>query len=359
MNYAIGIILPLILTALLIMLFRPVALRIGLVDVPGDRKHHEGSIPLVGGLGIFCAFLFSVLVFDVPANTLRPLFAASALLLIVGVLDDLHELQVRDRFIAQIGAILLVVLWGGVSLQTLGNLLGPGAISLGLIAIPFSVFSAVGVMNSLNMIDGIDGLSSGILLILLGFLGTTLWEHGYTAELQLVLILFGCMVAFFVFNFVIRSHGRAFTFLGDSGTLFLGIVIASWLIQYSQAPYNLYRPVTALWLFAVPIIDTVSIMGRRVLRGESPFEPDRWHLHHMLQRHGLGIRATTLLILCLQFILTIVGMLGESYSIPEYLMFYSFLALFAFYNLSMRWVERMPQAGSSEVGSMVNKDAAR
>lgn len=358
MQYMAGVFLPLVLTLLLILLLRPVAISIGLSDSPSKRKKHQGVIPLVGGIGIFCAFLFSVLALDVPAHNGKSLFAAAALLLIIGIMDDLNEVQVRDRFIAQIGGVVLVVLWGGVGLHALGDLVGFGMIYLGAIAIPFTIFSAVGVMNALNMIDGIDGLSSGIILILLTIVAVLLWENGYEAELQLALILIGGVLAFFVLNFVLRTGGRAFCFLGDSGSLFLGIVVATWLIQYSQAPYNLYRPVTALWLFAIPLLDTVSIMTRRMLEGGSPFKPDRRHLHHALLRYGFSARFTTLLLLIAQCFFVTLGMLGEYLDVAESKMFYGFLALFAGHMMLMRYVERHPEAWRHAKESIVNNDTA-
>ena len=165
-----GGVIAAVLTFSLVFLFRPVALKIQLVDAPNHRKHHEGDVPLVGGLAIFCGFLFSLLTLDIALSSWRPLLAACALMLIVGLMDDIRELNVRDRFLAQIGTLLLVIFWGDVYLADLGDLLGFGDIQLGWMAVPFTIFGAVGVMNAFNMIDGMDGLSSGVTLILLGVL---------------------------------------------------------------------------------------------------------------------------------------------------------------------------------------------
>jgi UDP-GlcNAc:undecaprenyl-phosphate GlcNAc-1-phosphate transferase len=327
-------------TLALVMLFRPVAFKIGLVDAPDQRKRHEGRVPLVGGIAIFCGFLFSTLSLDIPLLAWMPLFTAAALLLIVGVLDDVRNVSVRNRFLSQMSAIMLVAVWGGTYLQSLGDLLGFGDIALNWFAIPFTLFGAVGVMNAFNMIDGLDGLSSGLSLILFATLALLAQGAGLSGDAAVLSALFACTMGFFLCNFRFIAARRALSFLGNSGSLFLGFVIAYLLVKYSQGPEALFRPVTALWLYAVPLMDTVSVMVHRVKTGGSAFAPDREHLHHMLQRAGLSVRLSVLLILLAQLGMTAVGLLGEYYGVPEYWMFCSFMALFILYHLSIRraWI---------------------
>ena len=135
-----NLIFPLTLTAFLVLLFRPVALRTGLVDIPVGRKFHIGNTPLIGGTAVFCGLLVSVFALDIPFLSWEPLLAAAAFLLLVGLWDDYKGVGVRNRFLAQIGAVLLIAVWGGIRLDRLGDLLGFGVIELGLIAVPFTVF---------------------------------------------------------------------------------------------------------------------------------------------------------------------------------------------------------------------------
>jgi UDP-GlcNAc:undecaprenyl-phosphate GlcNAc-1-phosphate transferase len=330
-----GMSLSAFLTLFLVLLLRPLARRIGLVDAPDHRKRHQGRVPLVGGIAIFCGCLVSTLSLAIDPPAWRPLFAAGAMMLIVGVLDDIKGVGIRERFMAQSFAILLVALWGEIYLRSLGDLLGLGVIHLGWFAVPFTIFGTVGVMNAFNMIDGMDGLSSGLSLLLFAILGLLANDAGMTGDVALLGVLFAGTLGFFLSNFRFVEQCRALSFLGDSGSLFLGFVIACLLVRYSQGGQALFSPVTALWLFALPLMDTVSIMTHRVRKGRSAFEPDREHLHHIFQRAGLGVRRSVLLILVVQGGLSAVGLLGEHYQVPEYVMFYSFMTLFALYYRAM------------------------
>ncbi len=331
MSLLMSAVLSVFLTLVLVLLFRPVAYKIGLVDAPDHRKHHEGSVPLVGGIAIFCGFLFSVLTLNIPLSSWKPLFAAAALMLIVGVLDDIREIRVLDRFIAQAGAILLIALWGGVYLDSLGDLLGFGDIRLGWMAIPFTIFGTVGVMNAFNMIDGMDGLSSGLSVILFAVLALLAYSAGMTGDFAVLGVLFACTLGFFLCNFRFFAERKALSFLGDSGSLFLGFAIAFFLVKHSQGPQALFHPVTALWLFAIPLLDTVSLMIRRIRKGQSAFEPDREHLHHVFLRAGLSVRRSAVFIFVVQLIMSAIGLLGEYYKVPEFMMFYGFMLVFFLY----------------------------
>ena len=146
-----------ILTFLLLLKLPHVADKIGLVDSPDHRKHHQGDVPLIGGIAMFIAFSFSVLMLDIPLNHLRGLFAGAMLLIIVGVLDDLHELSSTIRFSAQILAAIFMAEWSSVRLADLGLISPNGEIvNLNWWSSLLTIFAAVGVINSLNMIDGID-----------------------------------------------------------------------------------------------------------------------------------------------------------------------------------------------------------
>ena len=311
----------------LLWFLRRVAFHIGLVDHPGGHRAHEVATPLIGGLAMFLAFSFAALTMNVPIGALRALFAGSALLVVVGVLDDLHELSTRARFVAQIAASLLMTLWGGVVVADLGAIGWNGGIAvLGTFAIPFTVFAAVGVINAVNMADGIDGLAGSVALVAVVSMGLLSWSAGQLAALAILGALAAVLAAFLFFNLPFR--GRARLFMGDAGSLFLGFVLSWYLISLSQGDQRAMTPVTALWIVAVPLVDAVSMMVRRIFKGQSPFNADREHFHHVLQSAGFSAGQTLGIIIAVQVVAAAIGVGGYLLSVPEYLMFFGFLAFF-------------------------------
>lgn len=324
-----------ILVAGFIFLFKPLAQRIGLVDQPGGRKDHKQPTPMVGGIAVFCTFLLTVLTLDMPLGHWRSFFFAGAIVFIIGMLDDIRETPPSTRFIAQIAASLIIVMWGGVELQNLGALVGGSDVMLGMLVVPFTIFCGVGVINATNMLDGLDGLAGGILLNFFGVLLFLAWSAGLAQEASILLLLCGALVGFLLFNFRFVESRPARVFMGDAGSLFLGLAVTWFLVRFTQEPYNLLRPITAVWLFALPIMDTVAIMSRRVMRGRSPFSPDREHFHHILLVAGFSVRSTVLIMLGISLLLSAIGLVGERAGVPESFMFYGFMLLFVAYFWSM------------------------
>ncbi|MDX1434804.1 MAG: MraY family glycosyltransferase, partial [Gammaproteobacteria bacterium] len=188
------------ITSVLLHGLRPVAIRIGLVDLPGPRKSHAGVVPLTGGVGMFCGFVFVALTLDTGLTAYRSFFAAAGVLMVVGVLDDFHELTSRTRFAAQIVAALLMAYWGGVVLHDLGELGAGGAVfALGRWEVVFTVFATVGVINALNMIDGLDGLAGGLSLVALAGLAWVAHAAGRGDDLALLVLLGAVVLAFLAF----------------------------------------------------------------------------------------------------------------------------------------------------------------
>lgn len=321
-------------TVILVRWCAPLAQRIGLVDRPGGHRNHRGAVPLVGGIAMFCGFMFGVLLLDYPLSPYRPLFAGAALLVIIGVLDDFHELRPLTRFVAQTVAALLMALWGGVWLQDLGALTGPQTLTLGLWALPLTVFATVGGINAFNMIDGADGLAGGLALIAIMLLALAALITG-GADLPLLLLLAAVTTGFLVFNLRYPGHPRSSVFMGDAGSLFLGFTLVWFLVAHSQGDGRSIAPVSALWLIALPLCDTVCIMGRRLLRGRSPFLADRGHLHHLLPALGLSGAASVALLLALSALLGAIGLLAPRWGVPEHGLFFAFVGLFIGHCIAM------------------------
>jgi len=320
------------LTLYLLLVLARVAPRLGLVDRPGGRKEHVGAVPLVGGLAMFVGFAFSILMLQESLSPLRALLAGASLLVIIGVLDDLHELSSASRFAVQIGAALMMVYWGGVELLDLGQLVVPGSlVELGFWSVPLTVFATVGVINALNMVDGVDGLAGSISsLTVLALLVVAILGADAVSAMVLGLLL-ASILAFLLLNLRLPWQPRARVFMGDAGSMFLGFVLAWYLVDFSQGEDRLISPATALWLLGIPLIDTVTMMLRRVFKRRSPFAPDREHFHHILLHAGFSPSMTLVIMFGVSAAMVAVGLGAHYADVPESQMFYLFLLLFAAY----------------------------
>ncbi len=329
-------VLALLVCCGLLHLLRPMAMRIGLVDEPGGRKPHEGSVPLIGGVAMFCGFALAALTLDMGLMAYRSFFAAAAILVVVGILDDMHELSSRARFGAQILAAVLMAYWGGVVLGDLGGLAGGGdPFLLSGWEIVFTVFCTVGVINALNMSDGVDGLAGGLSLVALLGLAYVADSAGLASERTLLLMLVVVVMGFLLFNMRLPWRHRALVFMGDAGSMFLGFAISWFLIAMSQGSDRAMAPVAALWLLMVPLFDTVWLILWRFSQGRSPTTSDVGHLHHVLQMTGMSATASVWLMLVIAALGATAGIAALESGVAESTMFYLFLGLFAAYCVLM------------------------
>jgi UDP-GlcNAc:undecaprenyl-phosphate GlcNAc-1-phosphate transferase len=316
------------------------AQRIGLLDHPSDRKVHQTSTPLVGGTAIFIALVVAVSLATPYTSEALHLLAACGLMLITGMLDDLHELSPRTRFITQILACCIMVFASGVVLTDFGSLVWNGVLQLGWFSIPLTIFSALGVINAFNMMDGIDGLSSIIFIIA----GTAMaWlaaqaGHGFNAAMLTLAV--AAVVGFFLLNARLPWNKKARVFLGDSGSAFLGLFLAWQFIALGNGDDRAFAPMTAVWLLGVPLVDTIRLMAHRWRRGGSSMEADQYHLHHAFLKAGFSVNQTLIGIAVLVLFTTAVGLTGHLLGWPEYLMFYAYMAFGIVYLYIMRrcWV---------------------
>lgn len=323
-------------TALLIWRLSSLAFRIGLVDSPGGHKHHKAETPVVGGIAMFCGFWLAVFSFDAALYQLKFFFAGSALLVIVGTLDDFRELPVWFRFLAQIVAALLMTLGGGVVVENLGFLFNEQEVHLGDWAVPFTVVSVIGIVNAFNMCDGMDGLSGMLVLMTLLFLLLATATTGMGGDQVILLALVSVVASFLAFNYRFPGRRKALVFMGDAGSMFLGYSLVWFLVSLSQKPAAPIAPVTALWLVALPLLDMVCITLRRVLKGRSPFAPDREHFHHILLVAGWSVPLAVSVIVTLAFFLAGAGFFAYHAGIAEWVMFYAFLGVFLLYFWGVR-----------------------
>lgn len=326
LNYLLSLSSGFLITAVLLQVLQPVARNIGLVDTPTDRKDHTGEIPLTGGLAMFLGLGFALLTLDIPLAQLRAFIGGAMILVTVGLLDDLHELSPTVRFAAQIVASILMATWGGVILNDFGLLISDSfVVTLGWLALPITVFSTVGVINALNMVDGVNGLAGSVSLVSVVSMVIIAITANNTVAYHWLGIVTAVLLAFLLFNW--RFRKPALSFMGDSGSMLIGFVLAWSLINLSQGEQRAMAPITALWLFAIPLIDTLTMMVRRMGKGKSPFAADCEHFHHLLQCAGIGKLQTTIAITLMSIVYAGFGLYGHFTGIPEYIMFYLFLGL--------------------------------
>lgn len=322
-----------LVTVLLVIVLKPIAHAVGLLDVPDARKTHEGSVPLVGGIAIYIAVVIATLFGmwlagrSAAMESGAGMFLLAALLLVVvGVWDDLRSLSPRARFVAQICSALVMVAGGSVVIEDLGNIGFTGEpLLLGTWSVPFTVFATVGVINAMNMTDGIDGLVGNMTLVSLLGLGAAMTIWGGPPVAAMINILSAAVIGFLLFNQRLFWRARAAIFLGDAGSMMLGLAVAWGAIVVSQGPDRAMSPPAALWFVAVPICDTLSVFVRRLLEGNSPFYADSRHLHHLFIRTGFTVNETLLIMCGMASAGVAVGLAGVWYAVPDRLMLILFV----------------------------------
>ncbi len=278
----------LVVCAVVLPLATPLARRLGLVDHPGGRKDHDGAIPVIGGLVIFLALALSYLGFENSLSVQSMTFVACAgLMVLVGQLDDIYDLHWSWRIAAQTLAALAMIFIAGLEADNLQDVFGFAGANVGWLAVPFTVFIVVGVINALNMSDGVDGLAGTLSLVSLGLFTSFALYSGDVLQAERLLALCAALVGFLLWNHRLPWQPRAKVFLGNGGSMLLGFIIAWTSVRLTQNAAHPVSPVLGPWTLALPLIDCVTLMFRRWRQGKSPFAADRHHMHHMLLDAGL------------------------------------------------------------------------
>ena len=321
---------PIILCGILIVFLSKVAGRAGLVDRPDVRKKHFGEIPIVGGVSIFLAVLATGLLVQPKLWVLLPVFIGG-ILVFVGVLDDRYGLSAFLRLPVQAACALLMVHVAGVSIESVGNVFGGESLLLvGWASLGFTILCSVGVINAINMIDGVDGLSGVIVSLTLLALLYFCWISGDFQSFLLLVSLLGATLSFLCFNARLFRKS-ALIFMGDAGSMFLGFIILWFLVRLSQGPDAVLSPVSAGWIFGLPLVDTLSVMVRRVSQRRSPFDADRHHLHHKLLDAGFSVNQTVMAMGLIHAIFIAVGVISNTIPTLEPVFFWVFVGIVLIY----------------------------
>lgn len=270
-------------------LLHPLAPRLNLLDYPKGRKDHVHPTPVTGGLAMLAGVLVlgfsSVVSLDTPTLAF---LAASTLLVVVGLVDDMHDLSWKLRIPVQMVAALIMVYVGGVRVEQIGSVFGLHDLSLGALSVPFTVFATVGLINAINMIDGADGLAGSLVLAALIMLAAAGVYSGNAPVANRALLMGGVVAAFLSYNFRFPWQAKAKIFMGNAGSAFLGFVIAWLAFRLTQSPDHPVNPVLALWFVMIPVMDCLVLMVRRLRGRQSPFIADRNHMHHLMRDAGFG-----------------------------------------------------------------------
>jgi len=278
-----------LLSIVLIPVLERFAAPLGLVDIPNSRKIHAGQVPLVGS-AVFVAFAIAALLLKERPEGFAGFLTGLTMLVVLGVLDDLFDVGPIAKLLVQTVCVTVMVMPSQTLIWNLGSIFGGDPMVLHYLSVPITIIAVVGMINAVNMIDGIDGLAGCLSLVALLWFAIAAAATGLDGELSIALVVGFCLIGFLGFNLRHPWRARAAVFLGDSGSMMLGAVVGFLAIALSQhgGGQNL-SPVAALWICAIPMIDTVSLAFRRVAAGRNPFSTDRQHLHHLMLDAGLTV----------------------------------------------------------------------
>lgn len=276
--------------------------KIKALDIPKDeRKIHKKPVPLIGGLAIFYGFVVSVICFAVIDNTTLGILLGSLILVTVGVIDDMKDLPAKVKLLFQIISALIVV-YSGANINIVTNpfyeYFGPLYFNLGWFSVPLTVLWIVGVTNAVNLIDGLDGLAVGISAIAsVALLALTIFTHNLNVAI-LIAALAGSCIGFLPYNF-----NPAKIFMGDTGSTFLGFVLACVSVQGLIKINAIISFAVPVLILGLPIFDTLFAILRRIIKRKPIMSADRGHLHHRLLDMGFSQKQTVAILYTLTSIL--------------------------------------------------------
>ena len=319
-----------------------IALLKNIVDNPDARKLQKIPVPVLGGVAVFFGMIVAMtitrLTFDI--HSLFAIMGVMTIMLYTGTMDDILSLSPKVRFLIEILAVLLLVYTNGNSINDLHGLWGVYGIP-GWIAIPFTVFACVGIINAINMIDGVNGLCSGYCVWACIAFGTAFIIADDMEAASMAILSIGALIPFICHN-VFGKKSRMY--LGDGGSMFMGMLLSSFVIGALNSSSSLAQNIVpefglvpfTLSVLTIPVFDCVRVMVTRIVRGKSPFSPDRTHLHHLFFDMGFSHVGTTALELLISIFVTAVWYLGCKLGASTELQLYIVIALglfvtFAFY----------------------------
>lgn len=294
------------ITALISLLITPIAIKymkkLNITDKPNQRKVHTSPIPTLGGLIIFTSFIIGLIILQPVSNYHLAIICGGIIIIVLGFLDDIFDISPKGKFITQIAAASLVVFWGGLQVGFI-NLPFGGQIEFGFLSSVITIFWIVGVTNAINLIDGLDGLAAGVSSIALFTIAGMAMIMGDVYVTTMALILFFSTVGFLRYNFY-----PAKIFMGDTGALFLGYMIAV-LSLLGFKNVTIISFIIPIFILGVPISDTLIAMARRFINKQPLSSPDSAHLHHRLVKFGFTHKQSVMVMYSLSFMFSVAAIL--------------------------------------------------
>lgn len=290
-NIILIVVVTFVFSVLIMPFMKKIAFYIGALDIPKDnRRMHKKTMPKLGGLGMFLSFLLGYVLFGKQSVLMNSILIGSFVIILTGLIDDINPLKARYKLIGQLIAACLIPLYGDVVLTELSAF---GLyINFGFLSIPITILFIVAVINCINLIDGLDGLSSGISGIYFLTIGIIcIMTNSYNSlECLLTFIMLGSTLGYLWHNFP-----PAKIFMGDTGSMFLGYIIAVIaLLGFKNVTFT--SVLVPIFLLFIPIFDTMCAIIRRKLKGESIATPDKQHFHHQIMNMTSSVKKTILII---------------------------------------------------------------
>jgi len=290
-NYLIPFITATILSFVMTPIAKKIAYRIKAIDIPKDeRRVHKKPIPLLGGLAIYISTIITILIFLPLDKTTLSIIIGSSIIVISGIIDDTKDLSPKMKLLFQILAAVVLVI-GDIRIEFITNPFKGGLLYLKGFSIPLTIFWIVGITNTVNLIDGLDGLAAGVSFIASMSLFFVASRFMYVPIMIMSLVLAGSCLGFLPFNF-----NPAKIFMGDTGSLFLGFMLAIISIEGVMKSVATIAIVVPIIILGLPIFDTTFAIFRRLLNGRPIMEADKGHLHHKLLQRGLSQRQTVFIL---------------------------------------------------------------
>lgn len=274
---------------------KKLAFVIGATDKPNQRKVHQKIMPRLGGLAIYISFVIGVFIFHPVSpfllpNALKAIMLGSGIIIITGVLDDMFEISPKMKMLGQLLAAAVVIFFGGIQVEFINLPFINDPLHFGFLSVPITFLWIVGITNAINLIDGLDGLAAGVSSIAIITISGMAILFGNPFVVVMGAILLASTVGFLFYNF----H-PAKIFMGDTGALFLGYMIAVLsLLGFKNVTFISF--IIPIIILGVPISDTFFAILRRIVNKKPLSAPDKSHLHHCLLRLGFTHRQTVLII---------------------------------------------------------------
>jgi len=303
LRLAVALVAALIVGLVMTAAAKVIAPKVGAVDKPNARKVHQKLMPRMGGLGIYCGFMVGALIYAGLDSRVLGLLLSTTIVFCVGLVDDIKGISPKVKLLGQLIAAIIFVAFGGY-VKYLTNPFGGDLLFVEFLGIPITILWLVGISNAVNLIDGLDGLAGGVSAISAFTMAIVALMAGQNLTAALCLCLIAAIIGFLRYNF-----NPASIFMGDSGSLTLGFVLAALSIMGFAKGATVVALILPILILGIPIFDTFFAIVRRAKEHKPIFEADKGHLHHRLLMLGFSHRETVTIIYAVTLLMGFVAIL--------------------------------------------------